>query len=103
VNQIIISAKELSNTYFTRITVSAPEKFAFEQLHNKIRLSEIAHNIKSIAGIVDAPNPSIGLWVYRTDMDSVVFDEREITILQSIRPYLLLAIKAVTSQEERST
>lgn len=103
IKQIIISNKNAANTHTTSIAVSAIERFALEHPCNNIRLNEIARDIKAIAGIVDAPNPSIGLWIYRTDIESVVFNEKEITILQNIRPYLLLAIKAVIFQEERST
>jgi hypothetical protein len=35
--------------------------------------------MNAIAGIIDAPNPSIGLWV-NTEMEPAVFDEKEITI-----------------------
>jgi DNA-binding CsgD family transcriptional regulator len=101
VKQIIIS-KNSPSLYASNFTASAIERCVLEQPYNKSRLSEIACGIKAIAGIVDAPNPSIGLWIYRTDIKSAVFDEKEITILQNIRPYLLLAIKAVIFQEERS-
>ncbi|WAK01102.1 hypothetical protein [Methylobacter sp. YRD-M1] len=82
IKQIIISNKNSSSTYASNFAVSAIERLALEQPYNKIRLNEIARDIKAIAGIVDAPSPSIGLWIYRTNIKSVVFDEKEITILQ---------------------
>lgn len=103
VKQIIFSNKNSPSTCASNFATSAIERFALEQPYNKIRLNEIARDIKAIAGIIDAPSPSIGLWIYRTDIKSAVFDEKEITILQNIRPYLMLAIKAVIFQEERST
>lgn len=102
VKQIIISNKNSPSLYASNFTASAIESFVLKQPYNNFQLNEIARGIKAIAGIVDAPNPSIGLWIYRTDIKSAVFDEKEITILQNIRPYLLLAIKAVIFQEERS-
>lgn len=103
IKQIIFSNKNASGTYAANIAVSAIERLALEQPYTYTRLNETARNIKAIAGIVDAPNPSIGLCLYRTAIESVLFDEREIALLQTIRPYLLLAIKAVIFQEEKST
>jgi hypothetical protein len=77
VKQIIISNKNSSRTCASNLAASAIERFALEQPYNKIRLNEIARDIKAIAGIVDAPSPSIGLWIYRADIKSAVFDEKE--------------------------
>lgn len=60
-------------------------------------------HFKSIAGIFDTPNPTLGLWIYRKQGHTSAFNLREINILKYMRPFLIQAIRAVTFQEDRMT